>query len=373
MIKTKVIFPFIYFFVDPNIVFVFEIKTRNYTNVQDLQNLRWGTFELNPGESFDTFDHKENKSVEGKSYFINQDGVAMMVEEINKQIQHNRQDDSVKETKIPIHIVSPEFAAGSLKVGLERPKKVIGFPDFFGIGPLWKLEEKIGQGFRNEWLYENINYEQEDHEYQTKFQNALLEIEDVPTEVPIYIWCGNNASEQTGIRFILYLLRHKDNEVFLLNSTELYEKYITSENQSIIHTGQLNPEDARLLFEKNKNNKPLSNHERKQFQAEWKVFSETTEVLRVWENGKIKGVPEDHFDPQIIWTIERLHANQEVKDFIKAGSLISEILTYGDEYDSYFLEYRIRTLIYNGVFELKGIPKSMRHYSVRLRKNSIRG
>jgi hypothetical protein len=367
IIKTKAVFPFIYFFIDPDIVFVFEIKTRNYLNVQDLTDLGWGTFELNPGDTFDTFNHKENKRVEGKSYFINQDGVAMMVDEINKQIQQNRQGDRERETKIPIHIVSPEFAAGSLRVGLERPKVVIGFPDFFGIGPLWNLEEKMGQAFRNEWLYENINYEQDDHEYQTKFKHALREIEDLPSEVPIYIWCGNNASEQTGIRFILYLLRDKDNEVFLLNSTELYEKYKATENQSIFHTGQLNPEDAKLLFEKNKDNKPLSDMERKQFQGEWKALSKTTEILRVWENDKIKGVPENHFDPLIIRTIERLHANQEVNDFIKAGLLISEILTHGDECDSYFLEYRIRTLIYNGVFELKGIPKSMRHYRVRLR------
>jgi hypothetical protein len=367
MIETKVIFPFIYFFMDPNILFVFEIKTQNYINVQDLQRIGWETFELNPGDSFDTFDHKENKPVEGKSYFINQDGVVKMVEEINKRIQQNRPSDGDNETKIPVHIISPEFATGSLRVGLERPKAVIGFPEFFEIGPLWKLEEKMGQALRNEWIYENINYEQDDNVYQTKFQNALREIEDVPIDVPIYIWCGNNASEQTGIRFILYLLRDKPNEIFLLNSTELYKKYKTTDEQPIVHTGQLNPEDARLLFKKSKDNEPLSNQDRKQFQAEWEALCQTTEVLRVWENGKIKGVPEHHFDPLIIRTIEGLHANQEVKDFIKSGILISEILTNGGDHNSYFLEYRIRTLIYNGVFELKGIPKSMRHYWIRLR------
>ncbi|WP_422698388.1 DUF3658 domain-containing protein [Desulfofarcimen acetoxidans] len=31
-----------------------------------------------------------------------------------------------------------------------------------------------------------------------------------------------------------------------------------------------------------------------------------------------------------------------------------------------FLEYRIRHLIYNGVFQIKGIPKAMRYYSVKL-------
>jgi hypothetical protein len=352
---------------DPNIVFVFEIKTQHYINVQDLQHIGWGTFELNPGDSFDTFDHKENKPVEGKSYFVNQDGVVKMVEEINKRIQQNRPGDGDNETKIPVHIVSPEFAAGSLRVGLERPMAVIGFPDFLGIGPLGKLEEKMGQTLRNEWIYENINYEQDDHEYQTKFQNALREIEDVPTNVPIYIWCGSNASEQTGLRFILYLLRDKPNEIFLLHSTELYEKYITNEEEPFPNTGQLDPDDARLLFEKNKDIKPLSDFERKQFQIEWEELSESTEVMRVWENGKIKGVPEHHFDSLIIRTLESLHANQEDKDFIKVGTVISEILTNGDECDPYFLEFRIRTLTYNRVFELKGIPKSMRHYKIKLR------
>ena len=65
-------------------------------------------------------------------------------------------------------------------MGLERPKVVIGFPDSFSIGPLWKLNGKVGQTFRNEWLYEHINYENDDYEYETKFANTLREIEDIP-------------------------------------------------------------------------------------------------------------------------------------------------------------------------------------------------
>ncbi len=37
----------------------------------------------------------------------------------------------------------------------------------------------------------------------------------------------------------------------------------------------------------------------------------------------------------------------------------------------FFLEYRIRYLVYSGGFELKGIPKSMHHYSVKLRKKPL--
>ncbi|WHY67808.1 DUF3658 domain-containing protein [Neobacillus sp. SuZ13] len=33
-----------------------------------------------------------------------------------------------------------------------------------------------------------------------------------------------------------------------------------------------------------------------------------------------------------------------------------------------YIEYRIRYLIYKGFLELKGIPRSMRHYRVKLRE-----
>ena len=50
------------------------------------------------------------------------------------------------------------------------------------------------------------------------------------------------------------------------------------------------------------------------------------------------------------------------------GMVIGEVLSgMNGLINAFFLEYRIRHLIYSGVLELKGIPKSMRHYSVKLR------
>jgi len=58
--------------------------------------------------------------------------------------------------------------------------------------------------------------------------------------------------------------------------------------------------------------------------------------------------------------MEMLHRKQEKKDFIKAGMVIGEVLSGTNELiNAFFLEYRIRHLIYSGVLELKGIPKSM--------------
>ena len=197
--------------------------------------------------------------------------------------------------------MTSESAAGSIRVGLERPKTVIGFPTLFSIGPLWKLEEKVGQSSRNEWLFENINFEQEEHEYENKFTNTLREIEDITDNVPIYIWYGNNADEQTGLRFFLYLLREKPNEIFLINSTELNEKYSnTEEEQPILHTGQIGFEKFKIIFKNNKGNKPLSDKKRIEFQKEWEKLAQTKDVLHLWIDDEIKGVPENHYDPHII-------------------------------------------------------------------------
>ncbi|WP_243355494.1 DUF1835 domain-containing protein [Bacillus litorisediminis] len=367
--KTKVKHPFIYFLIEPNVVLVYRIEIQNYITISDLSNLSMcKTFQFNHRDDFETFNYSEGKPDEGRAFYLNQDDMNKMVEEINKHIQKYRHLNGLGNQLGAVHIVTSESAAGSLRVGLERPKTVIGFPDSFSIGPLWKLHEKIGQSNRNEWLFENINYEQEDYEYENKYTNTLREIEDIANHVPIYIWYGNNADEQTGLRFFLYLLRDKTNEIFLINGTELNERFCaTEEDQSFLHTSQIEPKKLRIIYENNKEEKPLSDQKRNQFHKEWETLSQTKEVLRLWKNNQIKGVPEYHYDPLIIETIEKLHHKQGIKDFIQTGSVIGEIVKQMNAYiNIFFLEYRIRHLVYSGVLALKGIPKSMRHYSVKL-------
>jgi hypothetical protein len=365
-LNSKIYYPFIYFLMEPNIVFVYKIETHKYLTINDLsKGNQWETFELHVEETFEQFNHKENKKLEGKGYFISQDNLILMVEEINKNIQMYRHSN--EENAIPVHIVSPEFSAGSIRVAIDRPKQVIGFPDFFSMGPLWKLDEKVGQTFRNEWLFENINLLEDDDVYQNKFANTLRDVEDISSNVPIYIWCGDNAEEQTALRFILYLLKDMENEVYLINSTELYKKYISSV-KTVCFTGRLEPEILRALFEKGKKIPPLSITERIQFISEWQTLSQTKEVLRIWKNDKIEAVQADYYDQLLINTILELHQRQETKDFIKTNEVIGELIPKMEgSVGWFFLEYRIRHLVYSGVLELKGIPKSMRHYSVKVR------
>lgn len=317
------------------------------------------TYELKDADEFDEFHHEEHQPLEGKSYIVNQEGLSMMVNAINKEIQKNRTIDEL----IPVHMVTTESAAGTLRFGLPRPRMVIGFPDSFSIGPLWKLNKEVGQSFRNEWLFENINFGQDDFVLENQITNALREIEDVGSEVPVYIWYGNNAIEQLGLRFFLYQLREKANKIFLINSTELYDHIEGQE--PIFYTSQFEPEDLKVIFEKDK--RSLSDKEREKYLKEWEQLLQTKEVLRIWADNEIKSVSEDYYDSFIIETLDHMHTQQDQKDFIKVGSLIGEILEKDLQIDIFFLEFRIRHLVYSGVFELKGIPKSMHHYWVKLR------
>lgn len=355
---------------EPNIVLVYKIETQNYLNGLDLSDSdQWETFELNPGEEFETFHHKENKPLEGSSYWFRQEDIKYMVDGINQQIQkqrHSLNASKQEEATGAVHIVSTESAAGSVRCVLAPPKHVIGFPDTFSIGPLWKLDEKIGQTKRNEWLVEHINDEQDDYVYENKLANTLCEIEDIPHQPPIYIWYGNNVDEQVGLRFFLYLLRDKTNEIFLINTTEL--SALKNEEQSIFHTSQMALEDLKLVFYNNP--KRITDQERLNFKREWETLSQTNEVLRLWVNEEVIGVPENHYDSRILRTIEELHNGQIANDFILTATVIMELITQTDELvNIFFLEYRIRHLVYSGVLALKGIPKSMRHYSIQLRNS----
>lgn len=313
-------------------------------------------YEINTPNEFEEFHHENYRPLSSRTYFIQQEIVSDMVEKINTVIQ-----DSLhlyQRTKGPIHLVSSESAAGSLKVGLPKPNTVIAIPDNLAIGPLGKLDERAEQKIREEWLFDHINDEQEEGDYVIKFSNMLRQIEDIVDSVPIYLWYGNNAAEQIGIRFMVYLLREKKNNIYL----------IAVENSTISYTAHLDSRQVKNLFVQNKGVFPLSLNERSTYMEEWFKLVDSKEVLHIWNGEEIIGVPENYYDSLIQATVESLHDNQAEKEHLPVGEVIGEILNNSKVIiDPYFLEYRIRLLVYNGVFCIKGIPKSMRHYKIKLK------
>lgn len=348
--ETSMHYPFIYFFYDTNQVLVYRIQALEYITIAEvMREGEWQGYELKPSESFTAFHHEQSTPQQGWSFFMGQEELYQLVEIINDYIQQVITTASAQ----MVHIVCSESAAGSLRATLAPPKYVIGFPEDLSIGPLWKLDEKRGQAFRDEWLRENINDGMDDFVNRNKLMNTIREIQDIPSNLQIYIWCGYNAEEQCGIRFLLYLLRDKTNEVVLIN---------TGEQRAINHQWNMEMYDIKRMSAK----------ERLIFQQQWESLAQTKDVCRLWLHRQIQAVQENYYDNLIMSTIEQLHKEQGGTDFIQTGEFISELLTRMDAPPNiFFLEYRIRYLVYSGVFELKGIPKSMHHYSVKLRKKPL--
>lgn len=274
------------------------------------------------------------------------------------------------------HIVFGYSGAGSLKMALREMKlrdqeRIIAFSDIFSVGPVWQLHEKAGIGYRQEWLKNHINLDDETlFNYQDDFQHKVSENMSVPDDVPIFIWVGENAHEQTALRFVLYLLKEKSNDVFVMNATSAYKAqfWVPESDFSPLHTGEIAPEKLRLIYEENRKNNALTQNERKRFEKEWAKLASEKEVLRIWENEEINSVDGSYYDEYLISTARKIHRERKNHDFIKCARLIGEAIGHITQYiGDQFLEYRVRHLILNGCFEIEGVPKAMRYYSVRLK------
>lgn len=265
-----------------------------------------------------------------------------------------------------IHIVFGLSVAGSLKMALKQAGKadqedIIAFPGILSIGPLSRLETKEGRMKRYKWLKEHLNdYDDELKEQHIRFEEEIHRLDGIQEHVPVIIWAGDNAHEQTGLRFALKLLHRKTNDIFHIN---------TSSKGAVVyrHSGEILPEKLGVLYEKRAFKSRLAQGGKHRFLTEWEELSRSKNVLRTWKNKKIKGVEENFFDALIIDRAAKLQERHSKKDFIVWPRVVGEVLGHLDEYiGDEFIEYRIRELIYKGGFEIKGVPKAMRYYSVRL-------
>lgn len=281
-----------------------------------------------------------------------------------------------------VHIVFGDSFAGSLKyvirqLGIENTNKMVSFRDQFSIGPLWRLHGGIGRAHRVEWFRDHINQDDGllletgqnlDDDYDTYHQRIMEQIDHIPAEASIVLWSGNNAHEQIGLRYALYLLREKQNEMFVFNAVEACERRFNTFVQDIkyVHAGEIPPEKLQNVFWEIEDNESIDSETKKLMEHEWLSLANHHNVLRIWDGERLQNVDKNYFDSYLLKTIEKLHADRSNRDFIPAARVIGEALGHCDHLvvDSYF-EYRLRQLIYNQSLEIRGVPRGMRFYSVR--------
>lgn len=274
------------------------------------------------------------------------------------------------------HIVFGDSPAGSLKIALkelelDQQEKIIPFSDIFSIGPVWQLHDAQGITKRYEWLSTHINIDEEVLlNYEDNFKRTLLDIEQIPSHHPIIIWVGENAHEQTGLRFVLYLLKEKTNDIYIIHTNKAYKIHFDRHDIDFtpLRMGELTSKQLEQIYKNEKNGHVLTQSERKTFEQQWEQLSKEHQVLRVWKSHKITSVPENFYDDYIINTVKKFHKKKKQKDFIKSARIIGEVIGHLDQYiGDQFIEYRVRRLIVDGVFDMEGVPKAMRYYSIKIR------
>jgi len=206
--------------------------------------------------------------------------------------------------------------------------------------------------------------------YETSFQQTILNIEQIPSDHPIVIWAGENAHEQTGLRFVLYLLKEKRNNIVMININEAYKTHFERPEIDFIPRcmGELSSGQLKQIYENEKNAHVLTQTERKAFEQQWVQLCNEKEVLRIWENNKIISVPENYYDEYIINTVKNFHQKKKHNDFIKSARIIGEVIGHLNQYiGDQFIHYRIIRLIMDGVLDMEGVPTAMRYYSIKIR------
>lgn len=275
---------------------------------------------------------------------------------------------NVKESS-HIHIAFDDSTAGCLKHMLSQEERleemIIAFSEFFSIGPIHKLHMNEGQLARQEWLVNNLtayeNYFEE--EYLPRFLETMEELHTIPIETTITIWKANNAHEHVGLCFVMAQLKDKKN-IRIMNTSEA-SKEILKQEYDIRGTGELPPESLALLQKSFIELPCLTVEKRMQFECEWDRLSNSTEFLRVWKENEVHSVQEDYFDQFIIECAKSIGADRE---FLKAPRVIGEALGLVEQLvGDTFLEYRLKELIKQEVFEFVGSLDEMRFYSVKLK------
>lgn len=278
-----------------------------------------------------------------------------------------------------VHIVFDLSSSGSLKVSLRdvlgiEEERVIAISDMFSVGPIWRLHTEEGVKNRKDWLFYHINLDEEDlDDYEEEIIKVRAQIDAIPDDIPINIWCGDNGHEQTGLRLALYLLKDKSNPIKMINVTKEYRKIFPEKSLDCypLKVAEIMPERLAAIYQET-STKTLTLLQRKELEEDWLVLSESDKKLRLWQNDRIHSVLENYLDDFIIQSLQKLHNKRGNNNFIKSARLIGEVIGHSSHVvGDAFIEYRVRELIVNGILDIKGVPKAMRFYEVKFRSSRM--
>jgi len=275
-----------------------------------------------------------------------------------------------------VHVVFSLSDAGSLKVALSKVGKrqqsrVLAFNNWFSVGPIAELDTSEGQQRRQSWLIEHV---QDDYFFDTinrdhQIEQLMKELKAIPEHKTVVIWCADNAHDQMGLRFALYLLRDRKQPIHIVNVTKVSQElgFRQKGGETPYAQALIDRDNYVEIVRDHSEGLPLDSDTRKQYEREWLELAKQNHLLRLWEEGELRGCEEDKLDPVIIQSVMDLQGIHGTGDYVHAGEVMTRVLEVSRQRISIsFITYRILRLTSDGVLSFKGIPGLSLQYSIRL-------
>ncbi|MEK4006930.1 DUF1835 domain-containing protein [Paenibacillus sp. FSL H3-0333] len=278
-----------------------------------------------------------------------------------------------------VHIISGMSDAGSLKVafsalGKRETSQVLAFNELFSIGPLSGLDTLTGMQNRHQWVAErDENYSISQHCHQ---ENQLVRMSQTVKSIPphkiIVIWVADNAHDQTGLRFVLHLLRDRIQPVHMVDVTELYHSagIHCKEGVTPHFIGGTDREDYLYIVKSHGQGLPLQSDQRRRYELDWLRLAEENQMLRLWKDAAIISCDESAMDEVILRSVIELEQEQERnqarKGYVSAGSVFIRVLEVSRQLvDTSFIVNRMREMINRGVLLSHGDSEDLNQFSLR--------
>ncbi|WP_336783275.1 DUF1835 domain-containing protein [Paenibacillus illinoisensis] len=275
-----------------------------------------------------------------------------------------------------IHIVFSLSDAGSLKVtlsklGIRSKCRILAFNDLFSVGPIVDLTTTEGQLQRQLWWMEHDS----DQYYgnllnrDNQIEKLMRTLRQIPEDKSIIIWYADNAHDQIGLRFALYLLKDRKNPVHAVNVSEMYKKVTkeTEEGATPYAQALISKENYIEIVKSYGEGYPLDPHQRRGYESEWLKLIDQHHILRFWEDGKIHGQAEHVIDATIIKSVTELQNKILPEEFVSAGAVVNSVLHHLQQNIGYsFVVFRIWRLVSDGFLIFRGLPGPLHNFSIRL-------
>lgn len=298
--------------------------------------------------------------------------VNILQNQINEVRNHQLQKNELQQY---VHLVFSLSDAGSLKVTLSKIGKrnlcqVLAFNECFSVGPISHLDTTTGQQNRRFWLMEHdeafIYSQHFNQEHQ--LDNMVKVVKNIPENKTIVIWCADNAHDQTGLRFVLHLLRERKQPVHVVNVTEIFNVTELQNKEGVPYArGLIDHEHFQAIVRKYFTGIPLDPSQRRKYESEWLMLTREKNVLRLWEEGTVKSSDESALDEVIVRSIMELEQEKDEDGFIMAGRVVEKMFEISQQLVGYsFITYRIWILVNQGILMFKGIPGALHQFSIKL-------